>query len=320
MKKGIRRPLFFPPEWDLDRCFGEAASRGFAGVELIYRAGLGATRSRARADLVAQEGYRSWQTLPASVTGESTKADCAGMAALAAEKGVVVAGLASGYSPIDTPDSPAFESTRESIEKAIARTAWVGGDNLLVAFESAAPDAPDDAVRQWVAELLKRVAPAATERSVALAYELVWPAPYDTPDEMLGLLESVGSPAVGVYFDPANALQRIDERDAGAGPAILPEDWLRALLPWLKRFHMKDYTLGPPAGYADLLRGGVNWPTLRRLLADGGYDGWLVAEIEVDPPNRLGAVARVGAAIDRFLDGDFREPPGARSCRGPKSG
>ncbi|MDF1515515.1 MAG: hypothetical protein P1S60_17030 [Anaerolineae bacterium] len=45
----------------------------------------------------------------------------------------------------------------------------------------------------------------------------------------------------------------------------------------------------------------MNWRRVSQLLLDGGYDGWLVAEIEVAPKNHKGAINQAGAAIEQFI-------------------
>lgn len=113
------------------------------------------------------------------------------------------------------------------------------------------------------------------------------------------MIHTAHSEYIGVYFDPANILQRIDARK-GHYSTPLPEDWLREVGPLVKAVHMKDYALG--IGFVDLLDGDVNWGKIRHLLSDIGYDGWLIAEIEVEPVDHLGAIAHLGKALDKFIN------------------
>ena len=301
MKKGIRRPVYFSQEWRLDRCFATAAASGYEGMEFIFRSGRGPIRSNARSAVVGlAEGYQSWQSLRASITYDTTEAQCAELASVAAGHGISIIGLASGYSTIDEPDSPIFGATYEYIAKAIERTNWLGGGSVLIAFEKRSQTVPDPIARSWAGELLKRLAAVASEKRVALAYELVWPALYETPADLIEILETAASTNVGVYFDPANVLQHMTEVGQSFEAAVKPEGWLRATLPYVKRVHMKDYSLS--AGHIDLLAGDVNWQDIRQLLGEGGYDGWLVAETEVEPKDHLLGISQAGVAIDRFIE------------------
>ena len=134
--------------------------------------------------------------------------------------------------------------------------------------------------------------------------KIVWPALYQTPGELLEMVQIANSAYMGVYFDPANILQHIDEGNTHHASA-LPEDWLQQVGPFVKAVHMKDYTLG--RGFDSLLDGDVNWWKIRQLLSDFGYDGWLVAEIEVEPHDHLDIIKKSSKAIDLFIDGRFPE-------------
>jgi hexulose-6-phosphate isomerase len=301
MRKAIRRPVYFPEDWELDRCFEAAAGHGFEGIELIFRSGLGPVRSETRSDVAgADEGYRAWQSLGASVTYETTAGSCAEIARRAGDHGLEIVGLASGYSVIDEPDGSAFTATATYLGKAIERTGWLGGSTVLIAFEAPPSETPHATARAWAGELLRRLSDVAADHEVDLAYELVWPAIYETPAEMLEILDAAGSPHVGIYFDPANVLERIASTGQEEG-AARPETWLHDLLPYVKNVHMKDYARGQ--GFVDLLTGDVDWRAIRRHLEAAGYDGWLVAETEIEPDDHLRAIGQAGAAIDRFLEG-----------------
>jgi len=305
MKKGIRRPVYFSQEWSLDRCFAAAAASGYEGMELIFRSGRRPVRSNIRSAVVGlSKGYHSWQSLQASITYDTTEAQCAELASVAAGHGISIVGLASGYSAIDEPDSPTFRATYEYIAKAIERTHWLGGSSVLISFEKRSQRVPDTIAQSWAGELLKRLAAIASENQVALAYELVWPALYETPADLIEILETAASANVGIYFDPANVLQHIAEEGRGFEAATKPEDWLRAMRSYVKSVHMKDYSLA--VGYVDLLAGDVNWREIRQLLGEGGYDGWLVAEIEMEPKDHLFTISQASDAIDRFIEGRCR--------------
>ncbi|TFG73313.1 MAG: sugar phosphate isomerase/epimerase, partial [Anaerolineales bacterium] len=270
MKKGIRKPVFFPKTWSLEQCFATASAKGFQGMELIFRSGYGQVNSTTRSTLAGDpEGYRSWQSLEASITYAITESQCAELATLAAGYGMTINGLASGYSTIDKPNSPIFQSTVEYITKAIERTRWLGGVSVLVSFEKVSHTVPDRTARQWVGELLKRLSPIAAAYAVSIAYELVWPAIYETPGELVEVLETANHAHVGIYFDPANVLQHIDEKGQDYKTTPKPEDWLRLLLPHIRSVHMKDYAMA--TGFCDLLTGDVNWQAIRSLLWDGRY-------------------------------------------------
>ena len=107
-----------------------------------------------------------------------------------------------------------------------------------------------------VVAALKRLAPKAEAKGVILAIENTLPAAAN-----LGILESVGSPAVRVYYDVANSQD--------AGYPILDE--IRGLGTRVVEVHAKDTK--------DLYgKGSIDFPAVRKALEDIGYAGWLVME------------------------------------------
>jgi sugar phosphate isomerase/epimerase len=301
MRKGIRRPVYFPRSWNLERCFKIAAESGYEGMELIFRSGRGHVDSSTRSELIEmQAGYRSWQSLGASVMFTTTKNECHQIEMLAAKYGLSIAGSASGYSAINEPGSPAYQTTHAYISKAIEHTNWLGGQHVLISFEKASQYASDATARKWTGTLLKHLGSTAAQYEVNLAYEIVWPALYQTPDELLEIIAAADNDRVGVYFDPANVLQHIAETGEYIASAAKPEEWLRAVLAYVKSVHMKDYTF--ETGFVDLLTGDVNWPVIHGLLQDAAYEGWLVAELEVDPVDHLSTIQQSSTAIDCFLN------------------
>jgi hexulose-6-phosphate isomerase len=301
MRKGIRRPVYFPNSWNLETCLKIAAEIGYRGMELIFRSGHAPVASTTRSELVdMQTGYRSWQSLGASVTFGTTQIACHQIKNLAAKYNLTILGLASGYSAIDEPGSPIFLATYSYISKAIERANWLGGQHVLVSFEKASESVPDSTARHWTEVLLELLGPTASQYDVNLAYEIVWPALYQTPDELLEIVAAAENDHVGVYYDPANVLLHLVEMDDDLATAAKAEDWLREVLPYVKSVHMKDYAF--KTGFVNLLAGDVNWPVIRQVLREMDYDGWLVAEIEVDPANHLSAIRQSSFAIDRFIN------------------
>ncbi len=105
-------------------------------------------------------------------------------------------------------------------------------------------------------ERLKKVAPKAEKAKVTLGIES-----WLSAREHLHIIESVGSPAVKVYYDVANSNKM--------GYDICSE--IRQLGPKICQFHAKDYK--------DLYgKGEIDFPAVRRAMDDIKYRGWLVME------------------------------------------
>ena len=177
----------------------------------------------------------------------------------------------------------------------------LGADTILVIpgcvdvfFDPDAPVVPYDEVYEIVLAVLKDLAPYAEKHKVNIGVENVGNKFLLSPLEMKGLIDQVGSPYVGVYFDVGNCL----------GLMGYPEQWIKILGKRIKKIHLKDYRLavGSVEGYLDLLEGDVNWPAVMKELRDIGYDSYLTAEMI--PTYRFAPEVRIAAtklAIDKII-------------------
>lgn len=133
---------------------------------------------------------------------------------------------------------------------------------------------------------LQRLAKVAERCRVSLALENHQDL---TSDELIGLLRSVSSPALGILLDAANPL----------GTAEEPGTFYRKVMPYVKGVHLKDYTIHPTAsGYllarCPLGQGVVPFPDLFQELRRWHPDLRLTIEL-----------AALEARHIRVLEGDF---------------
>jgi len=103
-----------------------------------------------------------------------------------------------------------------------------------------------------------------------------------TADEILELLEGVGSPNFGVNFDTGNFLRLLDDPIAG----------MEKLAPYVFATHIKDLLPNPDASPADWFffsgvpvgRGLIRNLKLAEILNNHGYKGFLAVEIDHPHP------------------------------------
>lgn len=124
-----------------------------------------------------------------------------------------------------------------------------------------------------------------------------------TADEMVQLLDGVGSPYLGINFDTGNFLRLLDD----------PVRGMQKLAPRVYATHIKDLKpqKGVPAGEwyffssAPVGDGLVDNQRLVQLLADAGFDGLLAVEIDFLHPDynqdEDAAVARSVAELRRLV-------------------
>ena len=61
-----------------------------------------------------------------------------------------------------------------------------------------------------------------------------------------------------------------------------PQDWIRTLGPRIARVHVKDFKLDRKESkysWTNLGEGDVDWPEVRKALAEVKYEGWVTTEI-----------------------------------------
>lgn len=169
--------------------------------------------------------------------------------------GVAVGGLALGeLNRVPYKSDPRAEQwVADSIEVARALDCSV----VMLAFFNEGDIKDDPAGRQVVVERLRRVAPKAEAAGVVLGIES-----WLSAEALLRLVDAVGSPAVRVFYDVANAEKM--------GYDLYAE--IRRLgRAYLCGFHMKE-------NGALLGRGRVDFDRVREAIEDIGYTGWMHLE------------------------------------------
>ena len=155
------------------------------------------------------------------------------------------------------------------------------------------PDRWDDHKRGLVAQLRPLVDEAQTH-GVVMAIENHIDL---LADEMVDLIETIGSPWLGVCYDTANNLRMLED------PVVVA----RKLAPYARATHVKDVTAqkGDPRTFAfwpsvPLGRGLIDLPLVLACLDDAKFDGLLALEIDYLAPAYVadGEEAAVGASLD----------------------
>ena len=232
MRIGIRDGLLGRP---LLESFAAAAQAGFDGVEVC----IGGDYAES---LLWSEGG------PAQV---KAAADAAGVAVSSLSPGI----FARLHPLADKPDQ------RAEGERMLGQTIDLCGP--LATTDILVPMFPRD-FRDWddgqwdtFASGLRRLADRAESAGVCLALETTMDA-----DTLVALLDRIGSPACGVYYDTANTTSF--GYDAPAE--------LRQLGDRVAMIHVKD------TDQQHLGDGRVPFDDVRAAIAQIGYDGWLVLE------------------------------------------
>ena len=274
MKKGISVWSFSGKP--LVECFRLARETGFDGIEVA----------------LDEKG---------EINLQSTEEEIVKIGNLARENGIGLYSVASGlywkYS-LSSDDAGEREKARSIVKQQLTIARWLNCDTILVlpgsvkSFAPNSPIIPYDQVYARALQALRELAPFAEKAGVAIGIENVWNQFLLSPLEMRDLIDAVGSPAVGAYFDAGNVL--------AFGH---PQHWIPILDSRIKKVHIKDYrvAVGGLAGFVDLLAGDVNFPAVMAALRSIGYNDWITAEMGAYAhyPNVL--LRNTSAAMDQIL-------------------
>ena len=178
---------------------------------------------------------------------------------------------------MDHWDYPSSSSDPAVVEKSLAgmRTSlhnaklWGSDAVLLVPAVVNAQTSYRDAWTRSQTQIRKLI-PLATELKTVIAIEEVWNKFLLSPIEMDKYIREFQSQWIKAWFDVGNVLLY-----------GYPQDWIRTLGKSIVKLHVKDFKRNED-GYAwvNLGDGDADWLEVRKALADVGYAGSAIAELE----------------------------------------
>lgn len=167
---------------------------------------------------------------------------------------------------LSSPDEAVRQVGREALEQALRDAHALGGSSvLLVPGRVTGEDENHDHVWERSIVEIRKVLPLASRLGIRILIENVWNGFCETPEQYRDYIDAIGSPWVGAYFDIGNCRK--------FGPA---EDWIRTLGLRVVKLDVKDW--GQANGFCRLGEGDVNWPEVRKALAEVNFSGWATRE------------------------------------------
>ena len=222
------------------------------------------------------------------------------------QHGIELAAYAIGNNFVQA-DEAQFHEQVEVVKRGIAMAKRLGAPTLRVFGGHAPGMVPEEALALAV-KGLSAVAPHAEDHAVTLAVENHGGIP-GTSEQVLRLLDEVGSPAVRAMLDLGNFLA------VGQSPSeAVPE-----LVPYAAHVHAKDFRIlpldsqeGHPVEGADYRLaacavgdGDLDYDFLLQALHDGGYQGSVSIEAEGPEDDAEGArksIAFLAEKLQKFGD------------------
>jgi len=203
-------------------------------------------------------------------------------ATILARHGLSVSSIGSLLGKINIEDD--FDAHLVRAERALVVARRLGAPFIRVFSFFLRPDQPPARHRDEVLRRMSALAALAEPTGIVLLHENEKDIYGDVPERVLDIVESVGSPALRLAWDPANYVQ------VGVTPFT---DGYAQLRPHTVYVQIKDALLATgevvPAGEGD----GQVRETVRALAADG-FDGFFSMEPHLGTYNEFGALS--GAA------------------------
>jgi inosose dehydratase len=209
---------------------------------------------------IAAEGYEGVELFDGNVVAAHEDGS---LGPLLDRTGLQLVGVYSGANFI-FPDVLEEEFWR--LERALSLAAEYGAEHFVVGGGAQKAAGNSDADYDLLAAGLDRVAALADKAGVVASYHPHLSTMAESPDE----IEQVFSRS-GIAFCPDTAHLAA----AGGDPAEL----IRTYRDRVKYVHLKDFTPEPFA-FLPLGAGSLDLAGIVQTLRDGGYDGWLVAELD----------------------------------------
>jgi L-ribulose-5-phosphate 3-epimerase len=195
--------------------------------------------------------------------------------------------------PLSSADPEVVNKSVAGMETSLRNAKLWGADAvLLVPGVVNADTGYKDAWTRSQKVVRERILPLAQELKVVIGMEEVWNKFLISPLEMARYVDEFNSPWVKAYLDVGNMLFY-----------GYPQDWIRTLGPRIARVHVKDFKLDRKESkyaWTNLGEGDVDWPEVRKALAEVKYEGWVTTEISGGDAAYLKDVV---ARLDRIFAG-----------------
>ncbi|PYV20288.1 MAG: xylulose 5-phosphate 3-epimerase [Acidobacteria bacterium] len=277
MKKSIGDNMF-PKGWSFEKGLELTKGSGFDGIELW----------------LGDVPWFQMSTADAEVRELRRKVESAGL---------VVSNVSTGLHwqyPVSARDPKVRAQGIHIVERQLETAQILGTDAILLVAGLVTEEVPYNEVYLRCLDALQQLAPKAAKANVKIGCEncnseqrfLI------SPREFWVFLKEVNSPQVGIHLDVGNI------HDTG-----FAEQWIEMHGPRITRIHLKDVVkhrgrCGDQSVYTNLFLGDNNWPAIRAALTKVGYDGWLVAEMELRYRYALDQqFYDTSVAMDRLISG-----------------
>ena len=204
------------------------------------------------------------------LTLSSTGADYAAIRTMSEEFGVEITSIAGGGSLCDD-DPEVVEKSKTQIRKMLEAAEALGVDTVLTTGGWPGASVRYDLACNRIEQALTELKLDAERHRVNIGLENVWNRLFLSPIETRDMLDRIGSPYIGSYFDTGNVVM-----------FGFPEQWVKILGSRIKKIHFKDFKMDHDTRqytWTQLMQGDVNWQAVMEEIRAMGYDGYVITEV-----------------------------------------
>jgi len=175
---------------------------------------------------------------------------------------------------LSDPSAEIREKALQGLLTALEESHAVGGSATLLVPGVVDQNTTHDEARARSIEQIRKALPTAARLRIHILIENVWNGMFYDPDgdnkqsaeQLVKYIDEINSPWVGSYFDIGNH-QRFAK----------PAEWIRQLDRRIVKVDVKGW--GIEAGFCKIGAGDIDWPDVRKALAEIGFVGWATAEV-----------------------------------------
>ncbi len=176
--------------------------------------------------------------------------------------------------PLSSGDPAVVKKSMDGMKTSLDNAKLWGADAVLLVPGVVNPETRYRDAYTRSQKQIRELIPLAEQRKVIIAVEEVWNKFLLSPLEFARYVDEFKSPWVKAYFDVGNVVLY-----------GYPQDWIRTLGKRIEKVHLKDFKMGKgwkpvTAEFLNLGDGDINWPEVRKALAEVGYTGYATTEVD----------------------------------------
>jgi L-ribulose-5-phosphate 3-epimerase len=192
--------------------------------------------------------------------------------------------------PLSSSDPAVVEKSLNAMRTSLQNAKFWGSYSVLLVPAVVNPQTSYHDAWTRSQTQIRKLVPLAQELRVVIAIEEVWNKFLLSPLEFATYVDQFKSPWVKAWFDVGNVVLY-----------GYPQDWIRTLGKRIVELHLKDFKRSEN-GYqwVNLGDGDIDWPEVRKALAEIGYSGTATTELEGGDEAYLSDVSK---RVDRLVLG-----------------